>query len=190
VTFIPGKALATATREALKVFARHKPAIFKLASEDSEAADAYIADYARALLGVTLEAIPEAAQRWVANKTEIASPASFGLFARGIDAEEFRAKAPSHSLASKKERWPGARAFWFDREGPKDAAGQWDAHHAIAFAVPGVGSIGISDREMERLYDRTAKWGWVEDRDLPAWARDMLGRGAITAEAAPMETLL
>lgn len=192
MTFIPGTALANATREALQIFARHKPTVFKLATENSDAASAFVADYARGLLGVTLEAIPESAQRWVSTKTEIPSPASFGIFARGIDAAEYRSTAPvSQSLAAQKERWPGARAFRFQRHAPKDASGQWDENHAIAFSVPGLGCVGISESEMDSLHARTTKWGWVEDRDLPSWALDMMGRKRPTAaEPTEVGTLL
>ena len=192
MTFVAGPALAKATRSALQIFARHKPTIFKLANDESDAGRAFVSDYARGLVGVTLEAITEAAQRWVAHKTDIPSPASFGMFARGIDAAEFRATAPpGQSIAAKRERWPGSRAFWFPRDAPKDSAGQWDDHHAIAFSVPGVGSSGISEQEMDRLHSGDVKWGWIDDVDLPAWALDMMGRPRPAARAAqPMESLL
>lgn len=180
MTFIPGIALSKATRSALQIFARHKPTIFKIANEASQASDDFVADYARALIGVTLDAIPEAAQRWVSSKTEIASPASFGLYARGIDASEFRATvAPEQSISAqrnRKERWPGARAFWFERQREPGTAGQWDEHHAIAYSVPSLGCVGISNFEMDRMHAREIKWGWIDDADLPHWALDMMGR--------------
>jgi hypothetical protein len=194
MTFTPTAALFKSTRNALLVFARHKPMVFKLAHDASEAGDAFVNDYARGLLGVTLEAIPEAAQRWVATKTEIPSPASFGMFARALDVEEFRSTAsPGNSIAARRERWPNARAFWFDREGdPRSrSVGQWDATHAIAFSVPGTGVVGISDHEMDQLHARTKQWGWIEDRDLPAWALDLMGRPRPgVAEAQPLDSLL
>lgn len=192
MTFIPGIALSKATRSALQIFARHKPAIFKIANEASQASDDFVADYARALIGVTLDAIPEAAQRWVSTKIEIASPASFGLYARGIDAAEFRATAPpEQSLAAqagKKERWPGARAFWFERHGEPRTAGQWDEHHAIAFSVPNLGCIGISKIEVDRMYAREIQWGWINDIELPEWALDLMGRSrpAAVQTSAPL----
>lgn len=91
MTFKPSPQLARAVRSALQVFARHRPTIFRLANEESDAGSDFVADYARALLGVSLEAIPDAAQRWVAQRSEIPGAASFGAFARAIDKAEYRA---------------------------------------------------------------------------------------------------
>ncbi len=90
MTFAASPQLDRAVRKALHVFARHKPHLFKLAHENSDAATEFVSDWARAMLGVTLDAIPDAAQRWIATKTEIPSPAAFGYFAREIDRNEYR----------------------------------------------------------------------------------------------------
>jgi len=89
VDWKPSPALARAVQSALLTFKRHHPRIFALVGDDSEAGQAFLADYARAFLGrsVSLEIIPDAAQRWVAAKDEAPRPASFVMWCRQIDQE-------------------------------------------------------------------------------------------------------
>lgn len=107
MTFSASPQLAGAVRRALHVFARHKPHLFKLAHENSADASLFVDEWARALIGVTLEAIPDAAQRWVATRTEIPSVAAFGQFARDIDYAEYRPPViERHSNDGDRGRWP------------------------------------------------------------------------------------
>ncbi len=48
--------------------------------------------WARAFLGISLEALPEAAERWVAERDAIPTPAAFAAYARAIDNAEYRTR--------------------------------------------------------------------------------------------------
>ena len=83
----PSPLLATATSKALTAFARHWPRAMALALDASEAGRAYVADYARALMGCDLAAIPEAAQRWLSENDKPPRPAEFAFLARAVARE-------------------------------------------------------------------------------------------------------
>jgi len=86
-TWTPTPQLATAVSLALLSFARHWPRAMALALDPSEAGRAYVADYARALLGCDLEAIPEAAQRWLSDNQKPPRPNEFAVLARAVARE-------------------------------------------------------------------------------------------------------
>ncbi len=92
MTFTPSPSLAHATCQVLAEFARHRPRVgaFRLFLENGDDAQHIVATWARAILGISLEALPEAAQRWTAQRDAIPTPAAFAAFARQIDNAEFR----------------------------------------------------------------------------------------------------
>lgn len=107
----PSPALVKATAQALEIFAEHWPrsvAISGTMKRDSVSRDGLILSWARALSGVTLDAIPHAAERWLADphhamtngRTVIPSMAAFVKYARQIDRESFRVGRSTAPLPS------------------------------------------------------------------------------------------
>ena len=92
MTFTPSPQLAHATCQVLEYFALHRPRVgaFRVFRENGPDAQRLVAVWARAVLGISLEALPEAAERWIAERTEIPMPATFAKYARQIDNAEFR----------------------------------------------------------------------------------------------------
>lgn len=88
-TWSPSPQLATATAAALAAFARHWPRAMALAVDPSEAGRAFIGDYAFALLGCDLAAIPHAASRWLSESATPPRPKEFAVLARAV-AQELR----------------------------------------------------------------------------------------------------
>lgn len=86
-TWSPSPQLANATSAALASFARHWPRAMALAVDPTEDGRAYVADYARALLGCDLAAIPEAAQRWLSTNQKPPRPNEFAALARLVARE-------------------------------------------------------------------------------------------------------
>lgn len=93
--------LAQATAKALQIFADHWPRAVKITQvmqRDSESRDRLILQWARALMGVTLDAIPDAAQRWIADpqhamtngRTVIPTLAHFVRYAKDVDRQYYR----------------------------------------------------------------------------------------------------
>lgn len=85
----PSPPLARAVSAALLTFKRHHPRFFALVGDSTEAGQAFLFDYCRAFLGggVSLEVIPDAAQRWVASKDDAPRAAAFAQWCRAIDRE-------------------------------------------------------------------------------------------------------
>lgn len=89
-------ALYNATKEALNKFRQFLPAgAIPDEPDDPEAARAFVNEWAQALAGVKLEAIPDAVSRWLRDpelvdrygRTRIPSIASFAMYARRVDHE-------------------------------------------------------------------------------------------------------
>ena len=87
VHWTPNPALAAATRDALQRFAMHWPRAMLLARDSSEAGAMFLNDYAFALSGVSLNAIPVAVMRWVADKAFAPSAKEFADYARTVARE-------------------------------------------------------------------------------------------------------
>lgn len=83
-SWTPSPQLAMATAQALAIFARHWPRAMAVGIEATDAGRVFLNDYARALLGTDLSAIPEAAQLWVSENKLPPRPASFAKFAREV----------------------------------------------------------------------------------------------------------
>lgn len=98
------------------------------------------------------------------------APAEFGRWARAylrrVTGADRAAPSPREAPAS---RLHGARPFWYAKPGPDKGPGRVDAHRALALATP-EGCHGISDPDMDRLWDRTLAGGWLAPEDVPAWA--------------------
>ncbi|WP_291165287.1 hypothetical protein [Gemmatimonas sp. UBA7669] len=76
--------LLVVTRRALETLARHWPKAMAAATGRSEAADAFVRDYALACQGADLDAIEPAAQQWVATGKYYPKPAELGTLARNL----------------------------------------------------------------------------------------------------------
>lgn len=76
--------LLQATRRALETLARHWPKAMAAAVGRSEAADAFVRDYALACQGADLDAVGAAAQQWVATGKYYPKPAELGTLARNL----------------------------------------------------------------------------------------------------------
>lgn len=107
--------LVKATTEALAVFAEHWPRAVRIAGamyRNNESRDALILQWARSLTGITFDAIPEAARRWLADpnhamangRTVIPTIPNFARYARQIDRQYFRV---GHSTAPLPNGMPG-----------------------------------------------------------------------------------
>lgn len=79
--------LAAATSSALESFARHWPKAMGLAVMPNDAGRQFIAEYAHALLGCDLAAIPHAALRWVSENERPPKPRDFAMLARQVSKE-------------------------------------------------------------------------------------------------------
>jgi len=84
----PSPALAQATMEALQHLAIHHPKAMALARDTSEAAATWLRDYAFALQGVSITAIPVAALRWVATQRYAPSASEFAALAQTVAREQ------------------------------------------------------------------------------------------------------
>lgn len=96
-----GWALFQATLKALLYFREHlPPGVLPQLDKDAEAHDAFVREWATALAGTSLEAILDAAQRWMRDpekvdkqdRTRIPQMASFAMYARAVDMEHWRPK--------------------------------------------------------------------------------------------------
>lgn len=85
----PSAPLAMATMQALKSLARQWPRAMALALESTEAGQEYLADYAGAMRGVDLRAIPLAAREWIATESMPPRPADLGKMAREMTRTHF-----------------------------------------------------------------------------------------------------
>lgn len=85
----PPAPLAHATLLALKTLSRQWPRAMALAMDTSEEGQAYLGDYASALFGVDLRAIPLAAREWIATENMPPRPADFGKLAREMSRQHF-----------------------------------------------------------------------------------------------------
>jgi hypothetical protein len=90
----PSPPLAMAVRRALQTLQRHWPRAMALATDSSEAGEEYVNDYARAMQGADLAAIPLAAQQWLADHEVPPKPSELGRVAREVS-KRFRANEPS-----------------------------------------------------------------------------------------------
>lgn len=85
----PSAPLATATHAALGALARQWPRAMQLALESTTAGQEYLADYAAAMRGVDLRAIPMAAREWIATESMPPRPADLGKLARELTRQHF-----------------------------------------------------------------------------------------------------
>lgn len=85
----PSALLAQATIVALTSLSRQWPKAMALALDSSEAGREYMADYAYAMKGADLRAIPLAARAWVGENSMPPKPADLGKLAREITREQF-----------------------------------------------------------------------------------------------------
>lgn len=88
----PSPALADATADALQTLARHWPRTFALANDASDAGRAFLTEYAFALSGVDVRAIPEAVRRWIAKQNYGPRAAELAEIARTV-AREMRSSS-------------------------------------------------------------------------------------------------
>lgn len=107
----PSPQLARAVQQALLTFQRHYPRLFALAGDSSDAGQAFLADYARAFVGrsIHLDVIPDAAQRWIAEKDDPPRPASFVAWCRTIEQVYPQLAARTASPAPVPEAYDGAK---------------------------------------------------------------------------------
>lgn len=85
----PSPPLANAVKAALTGMARQWPRAMGLARESTDEAQAFLGDYAAAMRGVDLRAIPIAAREWVATESMPPRPAEFGQLAREMTRQHF-----------------------------------------------------------------------------------------------------
>jgi hypothetical protein len=85
----PSAPLAAATIAALAALARQWPKAMALALDPTDAGRAYMADFAYAMKGADLRAIPLAAREYVAEGSMPPKPADLGRLAREISAQHF-----------------------------------------------------------------------------------------------------
>jgi len=85
----PSAPLAAATITALTALARQWPKAMALALDASDAGRAYMADFAYAMKGADLRAIPLAAREYVAEASMPPKPSDLGRLARELTATHF-----------------------------------------------------------------------------------------------------
>lgn len=183
----PSAPLTSATVAALTALARQWPRAMALALDTSTAGRDYLADFAFAMKGADLRAIPLAARAWIADNSMPPKPNDLGKLAREMTKQYFpttHVDATTTAPTGRRQKWPGCKCFWFERKGEAGTFRQWDEDHAIAHQVPGVGCMGISEVEMDRMYAGEMKWGFIDDIDLPDWALDMMQRQRPTVRSA------
>jgi len=152
----PSAPLATATLAALAALSRQWPRAMALALEASEAGQEYLADFAAAMRGVDLRAIPMAAREWVAREKFAPKPAELGALARELSRQHFPPVfAPSQQASTENGILADARPFWVERVHPDDGP-----YQAQCWALASGGSAGVSEVEMDRIQARTLLWGW------------------------------
>ncbi len=92
--------LYNATKSALQKFRTHLPNGVFTEMDDPNTERAFVEEWAAALIGVTMDAILDAASRWLrdpdkidrGDRTRIPTIAGFALYARNIDFEHYRPK--------------------------------------------------------------------------------------------------
>ncbi len=104
MTLTIGVPLFKATSKALEKLSGHfPPAVFPKLQLDDERRDEYIRDWAGPLIGVSLDAIIDAARRWIGDpdkvvtkageqRLQVPTAASFAMYARNVDFEYYRPK--------------------------------------------------------------------------------------------------
>lgn len=85
----PSAPLTSAVVQALTTLHRQWPRPLALAFDASEAGRAFMADYAFAMKGADLRAIPIAAREWIGAETYAPRPAELGKLAREITRDQF-----------------------------------------------------------------------------------------------------
>lgn len=100
----PPAPLAHATLLALKTLSRQWPRAMALALDSSEDGQAYLGDYASALFGVDLRAIPIAAREWIATENMPPRPADFGKLAREMSRRHFPQLFEANSVSSSEQQ--------------------------------------------------------------------------------------
>ena len=128
----PSPAMAKAITEALQVFTAQWPRVQSLSGwyHSAEKREDLIVTWARACVGITVDAIPDAARRWLADpqhiisssRLQIPNPATFAKYARGVDRQYYRATVP---VGPKPAGLPG-RAHDFGRRAYQEL-GSWAA---------------------------------------------------------------
>lgn len=85
----PSAPLASAVITAISTLARQWPRAMALALDSSDAGRAFMADYAFAMKGADLRAIPIAAREWIGENNMPPRPADLGKLAREITRDQF-----------------------------------------------------------------------------------------------------
>jgi hypothetical protein len=144
--------LFTATRDALTHFHEYLPpgAMGDMPTDGTKLRE-HVNEWAKALIGVSLSAIPDAASRWMRDpelvdakgRTRIPSIASFGMYARRVDGEYHRPPRPQ----MRPRLQPGENAARIDELGKraKDRLGS----HMLASQVWDVLREGAATPEIE-----------------------------------------